>query len=373
MPVEAPSGLRFRLFILTLSVVFSTMVAVSIQVPAFSTLDVARTSFKNTSNSFGVNEIRFGVWSACLQRSTNKVNACDGFSPCLPSENMRICTPKHYGYKTQVGPTNATSEFFVLNPKWTRALPLLVANAIMTSVVFVLLILHWPSTFISFCAVFIGILTILTEVAFFYHTKNGMRKFNGSIGVNSSVGPGFGLSLIAFFLLLLEERINKMESDDRKERRGAAPPRPNRLPLLPISHIPAPPPTTQTNTGGVSSLAPRLPDAAHTTVSTRLSRTPSIRRSVLVEDGYECPICWECDEDIDARSNIEYSSLPCKHIFCTRCITRALGIASRCPLCNGHSTVADIRPAPRKEKEKERRSWFQLSKAQDGTASLKSS
>lgn len=53
-----PVGFEFRLFLLSLSVVFSTLVAISIQVPAFSTLDIGRVSFKNTSNTFGVNEIR---------------------------------------------------------------------------------------------------------------------------------------------------------------------------------------------------------------------------------------------------------------------------------------------------------------------------
>ncbi|KLO13787.1 hypothetical protein SCHPADRAFT_940109 [Schizopora paradoxa] len=300
---------------------FSIFVAVSIQAPALSTFDIMRVSFKNTSNTFGVNQIRYGVWSACLQRSTNTVNACDGFSPCVPSEEMRICSPAKYGYHSQVGPTNATSESFLLKPTWTRALPLEAAKAIMTTLTFILLVLYRPSGFVMFSTVVIAILTVLTEISFFYHIKYGMKNLS-LIGAKYACGPGYGVSVMTFFLIILEAILCIIDLTERSEREEKPTPLPypyaRRMGTLSLSRSYS---SIQPASRRVAPPSLRVPESAYTHFPLKRSRSPSIR-SVYLEEDFECSICLERRvEDLEAQSNKKYSSLPCKHVFCTRCVS----------------------------------------------------
>lgn len=139
---------------------------------------------------------------------------------------------------------------------------------------------------------------------------------------------GNALSSIAFWLLFFEALLHGADyySDEEKAELRLTPSDEAydlRLPSLRTRT------TTQTSfTDFRHTPLPRTPASAHIPTITRLSRTPSIR-SVYVEDKYECPICWEGGiEDLEAQSTIEYSSLPCKHIFCTKYVSRPAGFPS---------------------------------------------
>lgn len=72
----------------------------------------------------------------------------------------------------------------------------------MTTITFILLVLRRPSGWVMFCSVFIAILTLFTEIAFFYHIKYGMKHLS-SIGAKHAGGPG---KLFSFSLLSIGKR-----------------------------------------------------------------------------------------------------------------------------------------------------------------------
>lgn len=51
----------------------------------------------------------------------------------------------------------------------------------------------------------------------------------------------------------------------------------------------------------------------------------------------ECPICMEGIRYQDV------SSLPCTHLFCTKCIEGAIRSRKRCPVCNAAAKLSDLR------------------------------
>jgi len=69
------------------------------------------------------------------------------------------------------------------------------------------------------------------------------------------------------------------------------------------------------------------------------SPPPTYRDSANFGSGatglHECPICRHSDSDL--------SSVPCGHVFCTSCITEALRVDSRCPMCRQQADATDLR------------------------------
>ncbi|XP_031632074.1 uncharacterized protein LOC116346271 [Contarinia nasturtii] len=51
----------------------------------------------------------------------------------------------------------------------------------------------------------------------------------------------------------------------------------------------------------------------------------------------ECSICMEAIRDQDV------SSLPCTHMFCTKCIEDAIKARKKCPICNAAAKLTDLR------------------------------
>ncbi|XP_031635584.1 uncharacterized protein LOC116348658 [Contarinia nasturtii] len=51
----------------------------------------------------------------------------------------------------------------------------------------------------------------------------------------------------------------------------------------------------------------------------------------------ECSICMEAIRDQ------ELSSLPCTHMFCTKCIEDAIKACKKCPICNAAAKLTDLR------------------------------
>ncbi|KAH8113942.1 hypothetical protein DFH11DRAFT_285092 [Phellopilus nigrolimitatus] len=71
--------------------------------------------------------------------------------------------------------------------------------------------------------------------------------------------------------------------------------------------------------------------------SSRRARGDSSLGSVSTPtpSAYECPLCFECEDDL--------SNVPCGHVFCTPCISNHLEANVYCPLCRAPAERKDTR------------------------------
>ncbi|XP_037031179.1 uncharacterized protein LOC119070804 [Bradysia coprophila] len=76
------------------------------------------------------------------------------------------------------------------------------------------------------------------------------------------------------------------------------------------------------------------PEGAHPNVSKNEDQKPADLSLAQME----CPICFECIR------RKEVSSVPCGHVFCTRCITNVIETIGKCPTCSKTVNLRDVQP-----------------------------
>ncbi|KAH8110645.1 hypothetical protein DFH11DRAFT_1801831 [Phellopilus nigrolimitatus] len=337
---------KTRIFLFLCATVMSVLPTISIKVPAFSTLDIARTK-TNPSEAGNVKEIRFGVWSYCLHRSSVNGDVCETFSPCEPSESLRVCSNQKYGYELVVTASGKLGTK-KLDTNWTRALAVHAA----------------------------ALITFVVDVIFQIYIRTFTKELK-HIGVGQSttttlrVGPGFILQLISNMFLVLEFCFILDDGDgevDPWDRRSSSessesprPDSPAQSATRPESPRPESPrpgsptqsaPIPQTESPMPISPSESIPTTRNTSQNPKKFElyTPKFtlmsplkralkphRKATDLLPGKECPICT------DRKMNAELRELPCEHVFCLNCIKTSVELYKRCPLCNRNAEDIELR------------------------------
>ncbi|KAH8110672.1 hypothetical protein DFH11DRAFT_759195 [Phellopilus nigrolimitatus] len=197
---------KTRLFLFFCATVMSVLPTISIQNPALSTLDLFRVNL-NSSAASNIGEVRFGVWSFCLHRTSLVGEICDTFSPCNLTGTLRLCSEQRYGYGLTLSATAGSEKpgSKSVTPAWTRALASHAAVSIMMVICFILLCFNSANPLVYAFAIFVAFISFLCDIAFNYHLKSVTSSLvNLGIGKNYKPGPGFALQIISGIWLLFE-------------------------------------------------------------------------------------------------------------------------------------------------------------------------
>jgi len=315
---------KTRLWIAFIYLLFSGLVSISL--PPFASLDIARTTFSSsvTNGTNGIEEIRLGIWSFCLQSRTSHADPCTSFSPCNVTGKYPLCSSREFGYDVHMFAYNSAQPVHI-GPTWTGSLVVHPASSVCLLLCLLLLAAQRPNFWLVYFTWALQSVLIVIDFAFFVHVRHITGKLK-SIGGAADTGVGLWLNALSFFFFTLECAICLIEhkkkfilEPSRSSRR-----RPVRAPTQkPISMWEK---NAKLYMPSLSSSKP-VPD-------------PLLKKScggekTLGEFGYECPLCW------DVR--IDLSALPCIHVFCTVCIKRSLRTNKRCPLCSVAASTHDLR------------------------------
>jgi len=290
---------------------------VSLSLPAFASLDIARVTFNTSAETgtHGIEQIRLGAWSFCLDSTTRSTDPCEAFSPCdlkNKSKDLRQCSGEKFAYDVQVKVPDNDQDVVHIGSSWTASLVLHAVETCLMFIYFLLLCAHRPDYWLSRITFYVAIAVSLIDVAFYFHVEHIMKKMK-SIGAAPDTGTGLWTHFMMLILFFIEwgtiTKANSTSGISISLTRKIA----NNHRWATNSALIAPASSSFTRDQAPNQRAAEKFGAA----------------------GYECPLCWE--------NRVDLSALPCTHVFCTDCINERLRALKRCPICNTFSIADDLR------------------------------
>ncbi|KAL5478978.1 hypothetical protein ACEPAI_2266 [Sanghuangporus weigelae] len=169
------------------------LIIVSISLPFFSAMDVARTHFgtgiRSNNEDDAISQLRFGIWSVCFYRA---------------SDGDRFCSPRHHGYAVGIrSPTS--SDIATVGSSWTRGLAI---HPVAAAITFFALLSSFSThvtitlvaSLLSFLAAFLTLIAFACDIALFAFAKHTFGDLDG-VNADTDTGPAFWLTFVSFFLL----------------------------------------------------------------------------------------------------------------------------------------------------------------------------
>ncbi|KAF8904695.1 hypothetical protein CPB84DRAFT_1706146 [Gymnopilus junonius] len=169
---------------------------VSISLPFLPALDVVRTHFGDgqqiqqiQTNSSGVEEVRFGIWSACY----------------YDLKGDRTCLPTGHAYSFEIQ-NPAHSVTALVDSSWTRGLAVhpVATGATLLALLFSVsthITVTLIASLVSFLAALLTLIAFAIDIALLGLARHEMDKLQ--IGAHTIAGPGFWMTFVSLILCLL--------------------------------------------------------------------------------------------------------------------------------------------------------------------------
>jgi len=168
------------------------LICVSISLPAFTGTDITRVHFSSgspTTGSVVMSQLRFGIWAYCYDDTHGARTCIDGRA-----------------YSLQVHASSNGQNSVTIESSWTRGLAVHPVAAAVSFIAFLLALSNHIAVelfafVVAFVAALITLIAFAIDIALFVFVKNKMNDL--AIGAHTIAGPGFWITFVAFFLLIL--------------------------------------------------------------------------------------------------------------------------------------------------------------------------
>jgi len=182
------------IFFLTAALVL--LILVSISLPFLTGLDFVRIHFSgnslSTQDSDAINQLRFGVWSFCVDSANSAT---------------RTCSTKGHGYTVMLQAPN-NGGIVNIGASWTRGLAIHPVAAAVTFLAFIFsfsqhVVLTLVASLLAFLAALITLIAFFVDVALLAFVRHEISDHLAGVSAKTITGPGFWLTFVSFILLLL--------------------------------------------------------------------------------------------------------------------------------------------------------------------------